>query len=133
LPNFAAISQTVIEICRFFIFQEGGRRHLGFSKSENFRGGKAQDVQSASSYQISRRSVKPLLRYGDFSIFQDGGRPPSWICDDPRRAFGDLYHFAKFGWNRRSSFDDMHVFDFTSLPGERLFTPQNCTFWDLTP
>ena len=21
----------------------------------------------------------PLLRYGDFSIFQDGGRPPCWI------------------------------------------------------
>jgi len=24
--------------------------------------------------------VKPSLRYGTFSIFQDGGRPPSWIC-----------------------------------------------------
>ena len=25
------------------------------------------------------RSLKPRLRYDDFSIFQDGGRPPSWI------------------------------------------------------
>ena len=24
--------------------------------------------------------VKPLNRYGDFSICQNGGRPPSWIC-----------------------------------------------------
>ena len=25
------------------------------------------------------KSLKPRLRYGDFSIFQDGGRPSSWI------------------------------------------------------
>ena len=25
-------------------------------------------------------SVKPRTRYGDFSIFHDGDRPPSWIC-----------------------------------------------------
>jgi len=25
-------------------------------------------------------SVKTRPRYGDFSIFKDGGRPPSWIC-----------------------------------------------------
>ena len=27
-----------------------------------------------SQRQISRRSVEPLLRFGDFSIFHDGGR-----------------------------------------------------------
>ena len=27
--------------------------------------------------------VKPLLRYGLFSTFKDGGRPPSWICYTP--------------------------------------------------
>ena len=32
--------------------------------------------------------------------------------DHPRRAFGGLYHCIKFGWNRCSSFDDMHVFRF---------------------
>jgi len=39
-------------------------------------------------------------------FFHDGGRPPSWIfyvCSDhPRRAFGGLYHCARFGWNRCS-------------------------------
>ena len=30
----------------------------------------------------------------------------------PRRAFGGLYHCAKFGWNRCSSIDNMHVFRF---------------------
>jgi len=35
------------------------------------------------------------------------------VCGDhPRRAFGGLYHCAKFGWNRCSSFDNMHVFWF---------------------
>jgi len=35
------------------------------------------------------------------------------VCGDhPRRAFGGLYHCAKCGWNRCSSFDNMHVFRF---------------------
>ena len=34
------------------------------------------------------------------------------VFGHPRRAFVGLYHCAKFGWNRRSSFDDMHVFLF---------------------
>ena len=35
------------------------------------------------------------------------------MCGDhPRRAFGGLYHCAKFGWNRCRSFDTMHVFRF---------------------
>ena len=29
--------------------------------------------------------------------------------DHPRRLFGDLYHCAKFGWNRFSSLDNMKV------------------------
>jgi len=49
----------------------------------------------------------------DVAIFQNGGRPPSWICvclDHPRRVIGDgIYHCAKFGWNRCSSFDKIKV------------------------
>ena len=33
-----------------------------------------------SPCQIWSRSAEPLPIYGDFSIFQDGGSPPSWIC-----------------------------------------------------
>ena len=32
-----------------------------------------------SACQILSQSLKTRLRYGDFSICQDGGRPPSWI------------------------------------------------------
>ena len=49
-----------------------------------------------------------------FSFFQDGGRPPSWICYTPvwtihEVYFGGLCHCAKFGLNRFSSFDNMPV------------------------
>jgi len=72
VPNFMAIGQTVADIWRFFgfsIFQDGGRRHLGFLNFRNFNGGNGHEGQTASSCQISWRSVKPSWRYGDFSIF----------------------------------------------------------------
>ena len=55
-----------------------------------------------------------------FSIFQDGGRPPSWICCTPvwttrEVYFGGHYHCAKFGLNRCSSFDNMQVLIFGVL------------------
>ena len=64
---------------RFSIFQDGGRRHLGFWKFQIFKGSDAQEGRTASACQISAKSLTTRLRYGDFSIFQDGGRPPSWI------------------------------------------------------
>jgi len=36
----------------FHFFKDGGRRHLGFLKFENFNDQKGQDVQTASSCQI---------------------------------------------------------------------------------
>jgi len=95
-----------------------------------------------------------------FRSLQDGGRPLSWIryvCvrplgwlefnvpfqsqygyireefGDSRRAFGGLYYCAKFGWNRHSSFDNMHVFDFVSLARRRLFTPPKLGFRRIWP
>ena len=74
MPNFVEITQTAAEIWPFYDFQDGGRRHLGFVKFLIFNGRNGQEVQSASSCQISSISVEPRPRYGDFSIFQDGGR-----------------------------------------------------------
>ena len=34
------------------------------------------------------------------------------VWDHPRKAFGGLYAYAKFGWYRCSGFDNMHVFRF---------------------
>ena len=74
MPNFVEIAQTAAEIWPFYDFQDGGRRHLGFVKFKNFNGQDGQEVQNASSCQISSISVQPRPRYGDFWIFQEGGR-----------------------------------------------------------
>jgi len=82
----ALLTRTGLRINRycsmadFRFFKMAAVRHLGFSKVENFNFRSSSEAQYASSYQISRRSVEPFRRYGRFSIFQDGGRPPSWIC-----------------------------------------------------
>ena len=52
-----------------------------------------------------------------FSFFQDGGRPPSWICytrvwTTHEVYFGGLCYCAKFGLNQFSSFDNMQVLIF---------------------
>jgi len=46
------------------IFQDGGRRHLGFSKFQIFNGGSGQEGRSASPCQISSKSVA-----GDTQLF----------------------------------------------------------------
>ena len=67
----------------FCDFQDRGRRHLGFSKIQTFNGRSAVRGHYASFYQISSKSIKRLQRYGDLTFFQNGGRPPSWICWAP--------------------------------------------------
>jgi len=57
----------------FSIFQDGGRRHLEFSKFQIFNGRNGQEGQTASACQISSKSVKPRPTYGYFSIFRNGG------------------------------------------------------------
>ena len=82
VPSYQ-ISRWLVErfqrYARFSIFSRWRRRHLGFWKFQIFNGWDAQEGRSASACQISSKSLKPQLRYGDSSIFQDGGRPPSWI------------------------------------------------------
>ena len=53
----------------FSIFQDGGRRHLGFLKFEISNSRAAQKGLTVSQRQIWSKSVKPLPRYDDFSIF----------------------------------------------------------------
>jgi len=68
------------------IFQDGGRRHLGFEKFEILTVDPAPGAkgQCASSCKISSSSVERLQINGDLTIFfQNGGRPPSWICWAP--------------------------------------------------
>ena len=64
----------------FPFFKMAAIRHLLFLKVENFNFRSGSEAQYASSCQMLWRLVELFQRYGRFSIFKDGGRPPSWIC-----------------------------------------------------
>jgi len=57
------------DIAIFVIFQDGGRRHFGFSKIRNFNNRSAVGGQCASLYQILSKSLKRLQRYSDLTGF----------------------------------------------------------------
>jgi len=69
MPNFVKIGQNAAEIWLFLIFQDGGRRHLGFLKFQIFNGrnGQGDRARAASSSQISSKSVELRLKFFDFS------------------------------------------------------------------
>ena len=74
---------------------------------------------------------RTVVEIRPFLFFQDGGRPPSWICYTPvwttlEVYFGGLCHCAKFGLNRCSSFDNMQVLIFWALS---LKMPIHAPFW----
>jgi len=54
---------------------------LIFEKIGHFNGLSPVGGQSASSCQISSKSVKRLRRYGDLTVFQNGGCPPFGILE----------------------------------------------------
>ena len=90
------------EISILVIFQDGGRRHFGFSKIRNFNGRSAVGDQYASLYQILSKSVKQLQRYSDLTVFLQW-RPSAIVdlvgayWDHLRRPLDGLYRCAKFG------------------------------------
>ena len=86
--------------------------------SSNFNGWDVQEGRSKSACQILSKSLKPRLRYGDFSTFQDRGRPPSWIFKGLKFQlpvpFGVpicvIPNFAKIG---RTVQEILPIFDFS--------------------
>jgi len=78
-----APSQLLLSSCS--IFQDGSRRHLGFSNFGNFNAGTLNMAKCLNVRQILSKSVKLRPRYGDFSILQD----------DDRRHLG-FSNFRKF-------------------------------------
>ena len=58
----------------FSIFQDGDRRHRGFSKFKILNVRNSQEGRAVLPCQISSKSFELRLWYRDFSIFQVGGR-----------------------------------------------------------
>jgi len=70
--NCAHSNRIPAEIWRFLIliFQDGGRRHLGFSKFQFFNGRNGQEGRTTSACQISSKSVERRPRYGYFQFLK---------------------------------------------------------------
>ena len=64
----------------FRFFKIAAIRYLWFQKVQTFDCRFGSEGQCASPSQISCRSVEILRRCGRCSIFENDGRPPSWIC-----------------------------------------------------
>ena len=122
----------------FRFFQDGGRRHLGFSTFQILTVARLKRLNCfdlPSLVEIDQ-TVAEIWQFFDF--FQDGGCPPSWICcvngsTTTKGVLGGLYHCAKFGWNRCGSFDNMQVLVFCDFG---LKTPIHApfgAFWALFP
>jgi len=70
MPYFAPISQVIAEIWPFFNFSSWRPSAiLDLQKFEILNASKVQGEKRAPPCHISRQSVKPLRRYGQFSIF----------------------------------------------------------------
>ena len=82
MPTFLDwITQTTEDICQFSIFQDGGRRHLGFLKFQIFNDRNDQEGRTASACQILSKSLEPRLRYNNFSII------PRWRPSTDAKRF----------------------------------------------
>jgi len=122
----------------FKFFKMAAAAILDFWNIKLLTGRDGQECRTASACQISSKSLQPWMRYNNFFDFSKMAAVRHLgfvirVWDHPRRAFGGLYHCSKFGWNRYSSFDSMHVFRFrkfglkTSIHAQKLgvFDPVN--------
>jgi len=63
------------------IFSMAALRQIEFKKFSYLITWLSSSFKSAVVYQISSNSNDFSLIYGDITIFKDGGRTPSWICE----------------------------------------------------
>ena len=122
----------------FSIFQDGGRRHLGIIKFENFNAWRGQKDWTVSCAKFDRNWSNRCWGKAIFFIFprwQPSAILNLWcVCSDhPQRIFGGLYRCAKFGWNRWSSFDNMPVLIFCEFGLNMPIHAPKCFLGDLTP
>jgi len=67
------------DIADFRCFKMAAAAILNFGNFKFLTVGTLERVELHLHAKFLVKSLKPRLRYGNFSFFQDGGRPPSWI------------------------------------------------------
>ena len=109
MSNFVKIGQIVAEILRFFGFPRWRPPPSWIFKNANFyRLIRLQRPNLRQSAKFHQDTVDPLLRYGEFSIFQDGGCPPCWIFIVAR-------HHVKFCQNQSNGCRDIAILQFSKM------------------
>jgi len=84
-------------------------------------------------------SSRTFAEIWPFFDFQDGGRPPSWICFTCILTTYEVYlmdglcHFVKCGWNRCSSFDNMPILMFCKFGLKMPIHTPFWVFWGIWP
>jgi len=118
---YVTIRRTAEDIWRFFDFSKWRQSAVLVFKYSNFNGQHVGGSKYAYPYQISLRSVEPLLRCNDPSIFQDGVRRHlEFLKFDIFNSRGRLERVqsrchAKFGRNRSNCGRDMASFRFFKM------------------
>ena len=118
----------------FRFFKMATAAILDFSNFKIFNGRTALDVRNASPCQIWSKSVKTRRRYGDFSIFQDGGRRhlgfffKFQLLTVRRLKRVELCRRAKFGQNRSNRSRDMAIFRFLKMAAAAILDFSNFNF-----
>jgi len=100
----------------FRFFQDGGHAMLNFL-NKIFNDRARQKGRTESPWQTSSQSVRLLLRYGDFSISQDGSRHHLgflnfWNFNGSKCSRGPNCVTAKFRGDRSDRRWDMAIFRF---------------------
>ena len=67
------------DMADFRFFKMAAADILDFGKFKFLTVGRLNRVELRERAKFLSKSLKSGLRYGDFSIFHNGGRPPSWI------------------------------------------------------
>ena len=125
----------------FSIFQDGGRRDLAFSNCVDFKRSQrsrwSNCVPVPNFVEIGQTAAE-IWRLFDFSKMA-AVRHLGFVM----RVFGpptkgiwwslSNYHCAKFGWNRCSSFGNMHVFSISRAWLENAYSRQNGGSWGILP
>jgi len=89
------------------------------------------------NFVVIGQTVAEIWRFLDFIFKMAAVRHHGFVVcvclDHSQRSFGSIYLCTKFGWNRRSNFDNMKALILTAFGLKCLFTPQNEFLEDLTP
>ena len=122
VPNLVKIARTAAEIWQFF-FRFFKMAAAAILDLWNFKflmvwAVKRVDLHHHAKFRQNRSNRgRDMAFFIIFPRWRSSATLDLWCVwwDHPRRAFGGLYHCAKFGWNRCSSFDNMHLFSISRV------------------